>query len=137
MKVMSRVPVGVQLNGGWLLVGTIMFMSGLGFASGVTESTTITKLMGDTAIHVWGGVLMTSGALLGVAIWFSRVALEKLALNLMSIALSVYGAWLAAAVPFSRTGLTITLLIIFVGLAQIRVAVLRRLLRPLPRRDIN
>jgi hypothetical protein len=133
----DRVPIGIQLGGGWLFVGILTSLTGLGFLTGITESTSITRVLNHEWLQVWGGVLLVAGILLCVAISLSKAALEKLALNLMCVALLVYGGWISSAVPIDKTGITLILIIGFVTLAQVRVAVIRKLLKPKDIREVS
>lgn len=124
----NYVPVGIQLNGGWFLMGLLFVMSGFAYLIRFTESTTITRVLDPIGLQVWGGVLLSGGLLLCYSIARSKLALEKLALNFLSVALLVYGGWIASAVPFARTGITLILIVSFVLIIQVRVAVIRKLL---------
>lgn len=125
---MDRLPIGLQIDGGWVFISVMCIISGLGFLTGIAESTAVTKVLHPIGLQVWGGVLMVTGIFLCYAAVLRRLALKKLALNVLSIELCVYGGWIATAVPITQTGLTLVLITILVGLAQIRVMAIRRLL---------
>lgn len=129
---MSYVPMGVQLNGGWMFVGVISALTGMGFATGIAESNSVTSVLNPVGLQVWGGVLMLAGILLCVGVAMGRLALEKLSLHFLSVCLVMYGGWILQAVPLGKTGITTALIVVLVVLAQIRCYVVRRLINMQP-----
>lgn len=126
------IPIGFQNLGGWFFIGFLCMLSGLAFAVGIATSTAITTALHPVGLKIWGAFLAFSGGLLDVSIATNRPPLEKMSLHFLTITLTVYGAWILAAVPFTSTGITLWLILALVVLAQIRCLVLRRLLNRKP-----
>ncbi len=127
-----RLPEGLREQPGWILIGGLCFLAGLSYLLGIAESTAITRVLSPAWLRVWGGFLGLAGVLVITSTLACNKPLERLSLRLLSLGLMVYAGWILTAVPLSRATMTVVLCISFVGLAEIRVAVLKALFKPLP-----
>jgi hypothetical protein len=127
-----RLPGGLREQPAWIYIGALCTLAGLSYLLGFAESNTITQVLAPVWLRVWGGFLLVSGALVGGSTWFGNKPLERLSLRFLSLCLLVYMGWILAAVPFNRATLTVTTVVALVGLSEIRVAVLKMVLRSFP-----
>jgi hypothetical protein len=128
-----RLPPGLREQPAWILIGVIGVLAGLSYTFGLAESTSITRVLDPVWLKVWGGFLAGSGMLVIAATWMRNRPLERLALRALSLSLLVYAGWILTAIPLSRAVFTISTCAALVCLSEIRVAVLRMAMRPLPR----
>lgn len=127
-----RLPPGLRDQPAFVFIGAMCAMAGLAYLLGVAESTSITRVLDVLWLRVWGGFLCLSGTLIVVSTWISNKPLERLSLRFLSLGILVYMGWILTAVPLSRAAFTVALCLILVALAEIRVGVIKTLLRPLP-----
>lgn len=130
---MMRLPQGLRDQPAQVYLGTLAAIAGLSYLLGIAESTTITRVLDAGWLRIWGGFLFVSGALVIWSTWTSTKALERMSLRFLSLGLLVYMGWILAAVPLARATLTVATIMALVGYTEIRVAVIKALLRPLPR----
>ena len=131
LPLIMRLPPGLREQPAWIFIGILIGFTGLSYVSGFTESS-VADLVGRTGMRVWGAFLTFAGFGVVVATLKGAPALEKLALRVMSICLTVYALWLATAVDVRRLVMTAVLVGILVLLAEIRIAVLKMLFRQGP-----
>lgn len=127
-----RLPAGLREQPAWIFIGTLSLLTGLSYLLGLAGSSTINQVLAPTWLRLWGGILCLSGMLVVVSTIRASRALERLALRFLSLCLLVYMGWVLTAVSLSRAALTVMLCVSLVGLSEIRVAVVRALLQPLP-----
>jgi hypothetical protein len=127
-----RLPVGLREQSAWIFIGILCAAAGLSYLTGIAESTSITRVLNPTWLRLWGGFLLIAGSLVTASTWVSNKPLERLSLRLLSLGLLVYMGWVLAAVPLSRATWAATTCLSMVALSEIRVAVLRAVLRPRP-----
>lgn len=127
-----RLPGGLREQPAWIYIGGLCTLAGLSYLLGIAESNSITEILAPVWLRVWGGFLFVSGLLVAGSTWASNKPLERMSLRFLSLGLLVYMGWILAAIPLSRATLTATTVIALVGLSEIRVAVLKTALRPLP-----
>lgn len=124
----TRLPRGLRDQPAWVFIGSLLFLVGLTYLTGFTESV-ISKAIGDMGLRVWGGILMTCGGGLVWATVASRPALEKLALRATSLTLVAYTGYLLTVTDFQRAAMTVVLSVLLIGLAEFRVLTLTALIR--------
>ena len=122
-----RLPAGLRKQPAWVFIGLLIGLAGLSYVGGFTESS-VSRAVGTVGLRVWGGVLTFSGFAVVLATLRGRPALEKLALRILSICMAVYGGWLTIVVELNRVVMSTVLVLILIGMAEIRVAVLKMLL---------
>ncbi len=127
-----RLPPGLREQPAWVFIGTFVALAGLGYLLGISDSSTVTRVVTETVLRVWGGVLFVAGLLVIYSTIRANKPLEKLALRVQSISLLLYMGWIVTAIPVSKATLTVALCICLAGLSEIRIAVIKVLLRPLP-----
>lgn len=125
---LMRLPPGLRDQPAWVFIGFLVGMVGLSYLTGITESS-ISHAVGKTGLHVWGAFLMCSGFGVVWATISANHALERFTLRLLSLCLLVYMGWLLTVVDWRRAVMNVALTIVLVFLAEVRVAVLRSLLR--------
>jgi hypothetical protein len=123
-----RLPAGLREQPAWVFIGVLVGLVGLSYVTGFTESS-IAQAVGVNGLRVWGAFLTLSGFGVVWATVAADRALERLSLRVLSICLLVYSAWLMTVVDWRRAVMTITLTVILVLLAEIRIAVLNSLFR--------
>lgn len=126
-----RLPRGLREQPAWVFIGLLVGLSGVSYLTGVADSS-VSRAIGETGLRVWGGFLAFSGF---SVLWSTLVAdpvLEKLALRIMSLSMLVYGGWVVTIIDIRRAVMTLALTLILSGLAEIRVGVLRALLKAAP-----
>lgn len=128
-----RLPHGVRDQPGWIFIGFLCAAVGSSYMLGFSQSVTVQNVLGSVGLRIWGGYLLLAGTLVVVSTWNTNKALERLALRLLSLGLMLYTCWLILAVPLNRATLTVSLCVGLVGMAEIRVAVLKAVLKPLPK----
>jgi hypothetical protein len=119
-----NMPRGLREQPGWVFIGMMVSLSGIGFATGATTSA-VNIAIGDVGLRVWGGILALVGALVVWATIHHVPAHEKLSLRLLALAIVGYVAWLLTVVPFSQASMAIVLATILIGLCEIRVGFLK------------
>lgn len=129
-----RLPRGLREQPAQLFIGILVGLAGVSYLLGVSQST-VTQAVGATGLRIWGALLALSGFGVVYATVRARPALEKLALRILSTCMFVYAGWLLAVVPLSRLGLTVALVLALVSLSEIRIAVLKVMLRGEPRAE--
>lgn len=101
---------------------------GLGYATGFTESA-IVRAVGETGMRVWGWSLLISGGLVVVGTIRAGVALEKLALRVLTCNMIVYGGWLLSITSARKAAMTLGLALLLAVTAELRVLQLRALIK--------
>lgn len=120
----ARLPPGLREQTGWIFIGLMVTLVGLGYATGLTTSA-VQQAIGGIGLRVWGGFLATSGTLVIWATLKQIAAHEKLALRLLACCLGAYACWLPIVVPWRNASMTIILSIVLIVLAEIRVGFLK------------
>lgn len=127
-----RLPVGVREQPGWIFIGFFCALAGLTYLLGVSHSS-VASVLGDVGLRVWGGFFCLSGLLVASSTWTANRPLERLALRFLSLGLSAYTAWVILAVPITKATLTLAMGLCLIGMSEIRIAVLKASLKPLPK----
>ncbi len=127
-----RLPGGLREQPGWIFIGTLCVLAGLSYLTGLAESTTLTRVLDPLWVRAWGGYLGVAGALVTYSTWVSNKPLERMSLRFLSLGFFIYMGWLLAILPPSRAALTVAMSLALFVLAEIRVAVLKMAMRPLP-----
>lgn len=122
-----RVPLGLREQPAWVFIGILIFLVGLSYLTGFTNSI-ITEAIGDIGLKVWGGLLALSGLLVTWATIVAKPVMEKFSLRIMTCTLLMYAGYLATVVPVRDAAMTTVLTILLSGLSEFRVAHLRFLL---------
>lgn len=125
-------PLGLREQAAWVFIGVLSALAGLSYLLGIAESTSITRVLDPTWLRAWGGFQLIAGVLIAGSTLASNKPLERLSLRFLSLGIFVYIGWILTTVPLSRAAFTVSICLAFVGLAEIRVAVLRAVLTPLP-----
>lgn len=125
-------PRGLRDQPAWVFIGTLTFLSGLLYVFGFAQSTTLNQVLDADLLRVWGGFEVVAGGLVVYSTVMASRPLERLALRFLSLGLLVYVGWVLTAAPINRAMVTTVTCISLVGLAEIRVAVLKASLKPLP-----
>jgi hypothetical protein len=87
------------------------------------------QAIGPNGLRGWGAFLAVAGGLTTYATWVAKPALEKLALRWLAFALMAYVAWVITVVPFKQAVMTLTLGLVLVVLAEIRVGYIKLMYR--------
>lgn len=127
-----RLPRGLREQPAWVFVGTLTIATGLSYLTGLASSSSIVRVMDPMWLKVWGGFELLSGVLVLFSTIKGDRALERLSLRFLSLGFLMYLAWVLTAVPLSRAMVTTVSCISLAGLAEIRIAVLKVVLRPAP-----
>lgn len=123
-----RLPRGLREQPAWVFIGVLVTLGGLGFVTGVTESS-VSQAIGTTGLRIWGALLLISGLGVLSATLSARPALEKLALRVLSLCIFVYAGYLLTIVDWKRAAMNVVLCGVLIGLAEIRIATLKALYR--------
>ncbi len=123
-----RLPAGLREQPGWVFIGLMIALVGLGYATGFTESA-IVRAVGETGMRVWGWSLLISGGLVVVGTIRAGVALEKLALRVLTCNMIVYGGWLLSITSARKAAMTLGLALLLAVTAELRVLQLRALIK--------
>lgn len=126
-----RLPRGLREQPGWVFIGTLCALVGLSYMLGISE-TSITRVLSLAVLRIWGGFLCVSGVLVVYSTVTANRPLEKLSLRFLSLGLFIYMAWAVVAVSIQRATIAVFMGLSLIILSEIRVAVLKILLRPLP-----
>lgn len=126
-----RLPTGVREQPGWIFIGAFCALAGFTYLLGISESN-IAEVLGSIGLQVWGGFLCLSGLMVVGSTWATNRPLERLSLRFLSLGLAAYTAWVILAVPFTKATLTIVLCGCLIGMSEIRIAVIKSALKPLP-----
>lgn len=126
-----RLPPGLREQPAWVFIGTLVALVGLSYLLGFSSSS-VTLVISELWLRVWGGVLFVAGTLVLLGTIRANKPLEMMALRIQSVCLLLYTVWVISAVGISRATLTIMLCVILVLLSEIRIAVIKVILRPLP-----
>lgn len=126
-----KLPRGLREQPGWVFIGTLSFLSGLSYMLGISEST-ITQVINERWLQVWGGFMGLAGVLVVIGTVTVYRPLERLALRFLSLGLLMYMGWILVAVPFEKATIVIGMCISLIALSEIRAAVIKSILRPLP-----
>lgn len=127
-----RLPHGLRDQPAQIFIGALFALAGLSYLLGIAESNSITRVLDPTWLRVWGGFLFLSGVLTVWSTWSVNRPLERMALRFMSLGLLMYIGWILAAVPFARAVITVALVACMIVMSEIRVAVIKVLLRAPP-----
>lgn len=111
------------------MVGSV----GVAYVSGVADSS-ITRAVGEVGLRVWGSFLVFSGFGVLYATIKARAPLERLTLRILSLCMFVYQGWLLTVVDWRRAAMSCVLVLVLIVMAEIRVAVLKTLLRVVDKR---
>lgn len=122
-----RLPRGLREEPGWVFIGILVALGGIGFLTG-TSTSVVTEAIGPTGLKVWGGFLMLTGIFVVWATVRHVPAHEKLSLRLLSLCMLGYIGWLVTVVPIKQAAMSILLAAILVGLSEIRVGFLKIIL---------
>jgi hypothetical protein len=123
-----RLPRGLREQPAWVFIGILVTLGGLGFVTGLTESS-VSEAIGPTGLRVWGAVLLLSGLGVLTATLSARPALEKLALRALSVSMAVYAGYLFVVIDWQRLAMSVILCGVLIGLSEIRIATLKTLYR--------
>jgi hypothetical protein len=123
-----RLPRGLRDQPAWVFIGFLVTLGGLGFVTGLTESS-VSQAIGTTGLRVWGAVLLLSGLGVLSATLSAKPALEKLALRVLSLCMFVYVGYLFVVVDWKRVAMSAILCAVLIGLAEIRIGTLKALYR--------
>lgn len=126
-----RLPRGIREQTGWLFIGAMTAISGLTYLLDFSTSI-IAQFVDKIWLQAWGGFLFVTGILLVIATSMANRPLEKLALRFLSLGILIYMGWVVAVAPIDRAAITMFLCVAFMIVAEVRVAVIRILLKPLP-----
>lgn len=127
-----RLPRGMWSQPSQIFIGTLVGLGGLGYLLGVAKSNSIAALLDPIVLRVWGGFLFVSGVLLVYSTIRGNLALERMALRFLSSGLLVYMGWVLTAVSAGQGTLTVIMCMCLAGTAEIRSAVIKALMRPIP-----
>lgn len=119
-----RLPAGLRHQPAWVWIGLLLGLAGVSYVVGFTESS-ITEAVPPATVRVWGFFLAFGGFGVMVATLRADAALEKLALRVMSVCMAVYMGWLLVVVDFRRAVFGLALVVSLIGLAEVRIAVLK------------
>lgn len=135
----TRLPRGLQEQPAWVFVGVMTALAGLSYLLGLSQSSAVAQILSTTWIRTWGGCLFISGSLVFISTMISNKPLERLSLRLLSIEIFVYMDWVISAVSWQRATLTSIMCISLIATAEIRAALLKKILRPIPHivRDVD
>lgn len=128
-----RLPPGLREQPAWVFIGFLIGIVGLTYVTGVSDSS-VARAVGDAGLRVWGCFLAFSGFGVVYATIAAKPALEKLTLRVLSLCMFVYQGWLLAVVDWRRAAMSCVLVLILISLAEVRVAVLKTLLRVVDKR---
>lgn len=127
-----NLPRGLRDQPAWVFVGTISAFTGLSYLLGFAQSTAINRVLDPNLLRVWGGFLLFTGTLVVYSTVGATRALERLSLRFLSVGYLVYLGWVLTAAPLNRAMVTTVACVSLIGLAEIRVAVLKAAMKPLP-----
>lgn len=125
-------PEGLRDQQGWVFIGFMCTLSGVSHLIGFSEPTTITRVLDPLWLKIWGGVLTASGILIMTSVVRMNRPLEAFALRVLSVSCLVYMGWIVASVGVAKALFLVFLCLVLVVLAEIRVRVIKLLLKPLP-----
>jgi hypothetical protein len=128
-----RLPQGLREQPAWVFIGLLIGSIGVTYVTGVADSS-ITRAVGEAGLRVWGSFLVFSGFGVVYATVRAKPALEKLTLRILSLCMFVYQGWLLTVVDWRRALMSCVLVLILISLAEVRVAVLKTLLRVVDKR---
>ena len=128
MPLLLRLPRGLREQPAWIFIGFLVGLTGLSYLIGFSQSS-ISTVVGANALRVWGAFLAFSGFAVVYATFQAKPAFEKLALRTLSICMFVYCGWVLTVIDIRRAAVTTALVLTLVSMAEIRVAVLKALLR--------
>jgi hypothetical protein len=128
----TRLPRGLQEQPAWVFIGTLVALAGLSYLLGLSQSSAVAQVLSDNWIRTWGGFLCASGCLVMISTLLANKPLERLSLRLLSLGLFVYMGWVVTAVSWDQATITSAMSIALIGAAEIRVALIKRILRPIP-----
>lgn len=123
-----HLPQGLREQPAWVFIGFLIGLVGITYVTGVADSS-ITMAVGETGLRIWGCFLVFSGFGVVYATVAASPALEKLTLRVLSLCMFVYQGWLLSVVDWRRALMSCVLVLVLISLAEIRVAVLKTLLR--------
>lgn len=119
-----RLPAGLRHQPAWVWIGLLIGLAGVSYVVGFTQSS-VTDEVDRVTVRIWGAFLALGGFGVTYATLSARAALEKLALRVMSACLAVYIGWLLVVVDFRRAVFGFALVVSLIGLAEVRIAVLK------------
>lgn len=126
-----RLPRGLREQPAWVFIGTLSAVTGLTYLLGISQSA-VSRILDEGWLRGWGGFLFLAGVLVVISTIMGNRPLERLSLRFLSLGFLVYLGWILTAVPPTRAMFTSVTCLSLVGLAEIRVAVLKVAMRPLP-----
>jgi hypothetical protein len=125
-----HLPHGLREQPAWVFIGLLTAVTGLSYLFGLSQSSTVTRILQEGWVRGWGGFLFVSGTLVVISTIMSNKPLERLALRFLSLGFLVYLGWVLAVIPPTKAMVTVVACLSLVGLSEIRVAVLKVVLRP-------
>lgn len=127
----NKLPTGLRDQPSQVFTGVLVSLAGLSYLFGLSHSTAL-QVVSELWLQSWGGLLFIAGVLVVFGTLRANKPLERMALRIQSISLFVYMVWVLSAIPLTRATLTVALCVCLIGLSEIRIAVLKALMRPLP-----
>jgi hypothetical protein len=115
-----------------VFIGTLVALGGLSYLLGLSQSSAIAQVLSTGWLRSWGGFLFLAGSLVVGSTVASNKPLERLSLRLLSLSFLVYMGWVLSAVSWDRATITTVMCLALVGAAEVRIAVIKRALKPLP-----
>jgi hypothetical protein len=123
-----RLPRGLREQPAWVFIGILVTLGGLGFVTGLTESS-VSQVVGPVGLRVWGATLLLSGLGVLSATLSAKPALEKLALRALSLCMFVYAGWILTVIDWRRASMSVLLCAVLIGIAEVRIGTLKALYR--------
>lgn len=127
-----RLPRGLREQPAWVFIGTLTAATGLSYLLGVANSATVSKVLEHGWLRAWGGFLLVAGVLVVISTVTTNRPLERMSLRFLSIGYLMYLFWVLTVIPPTRAMVTVVACISLAGLAEIRVAVIKVILKPVP-----
>lgn len=127
-----RLPPGLREQPAGIFIGILCFFSGMAYLFGVAESTAITRVLDPQWMKVWGGGICLAGGMIVTSISLVNKPLEAFGWRLLSVCCTVYMIWILLAAPLKNAAFTVVLCLILIVVGEVRVGVIKTLLRPLP-----
>lgn len=125
-----RMPEWARRNPLGIFIAILMIFTGTLYATDLATSTVITKSLDPIGLRIWGSSL----AFGGIVKLYGNVAydypLEKLGCRFISLSVVIYALWVMASVGLRGTT-TVALCLILAITLEIRVAVIKLILRPI------
>lgn len=127
-----HLPRGLREQPAWVFIGTLSAASGASYLLGISSSSAVSSVLETGWLQAWGAFLAFSGSLVVGATVATNRPLERLSLRLLSVGFLVYLGWVLTAIPPTRAMVTVVSCVSLIGMAEIRVAILKAAMRPPP-----